>query len=205
MLTKCDPSLVLLESSDSIHQSEKILKEWKEEQILLREQQPPSTPPSDSPIPSKKFTDKELWKARILQDSAVHPDTDEILPTPFRMSGFAPYNGPICVCLLLAKSTPTLLFWNWVNQSHNALVNFFNRNASSPTSNSTMFVSYCGAVGAALSVALGLSTFVGKRFLSFLFLFTSYFFLFFFFFFFFLFSFFLFPFSFLLLTLSSQI
>ena len=90
------------------------------------------------------------------------------------MSGFVPYNGPICVCMLLAKSTPLLLFWNWVNQSHNALVNFFNRNASSTTSNSTMFVSYCGAVGAALSVALGLSTLVTKRFFFFFFFFFSY-------------------------------
>ena len=51
-----------------------------------------------------------------------------------------------------------MLFWNWVNQSQNALVNYFNRNAASNMSNETMAMSYAGAVGSALTIAFGLST-----------------------------------------------
>jgi len=80
------------------------------------------------------------------------------------MSGYVPYNGPINVAMVSSQSTMPLLFWSWVNQSQNALVNYFNRNASSPMSNETLAVSYGAAVGSALAVALGLATFVQKKF-----------------------------------------
>jgi hypothetical protein len=80
------------------------------------------------------------------------------------MSGYVPYNGPICVSMVAATSTMPLLFWSWANQSQNALVNYYNRNASSPMSNETLMKSYSAAVGSALVVALGLSSFVQKRY-----------------------------------------
>lgn len=110
------------------------------------------------------FDNAELWRARQLRDSAVHPDTGEIVPRPFRMSGYVPFNGPVCVAMMVASSTPALLFWNWVNQSQNALVNFFNRNASSPTSTQVLVQSYLVAVGGALSVAFGASQLIQRRF-----------------------------------------
>jgi tricarboxylate carrier len=109
-------------------------------------------------------TDAQLWAARKLVESAVHPDTKEIIPEPFRMAGYVPFNGPVCVAMMASSSTPALLFWNWVNQSQNALVNYSNRNASSPTSNETLAMSYASAVGAALTVAFGLSQFITRRF-----------------------------------------
>ena len=36
-----------------------------------------------------------LWRARQLKESAVHPDTGEIVPGPFRMAGYVPFNGPV--------------------------------------------------------------------------------------------------------------
>jgi sideroflexin-5 len=143
MLLACDPSTLLFDEK-AIRSSESLLTQYENGQVE-----------SDR---------RTLWSARALKESAVHPDTGDIVPLPFRMSGFVPFNGPVCVSMMLAKSTPTLLFWNWVNQSQNALVNYFNRNASSPTSNTTLVVSYCGAVGAALSVAFLLSQFVNRRF-----------------------------------------
>ena len=104
-------------------------------------------------------SDRELWEARKTVESAVHPDTKEIVPPPFRMAGYVPFNGPVCVAMMVNTTTPTLLFWNWVNQSQNALVNYFNRNASSPTSNEVLAMSYAGAVGAALTVAFGVCIF----------------------------------------------
>ena len=35
------------------------------------------------------------------------------------------------MAMVASGSTPALLFWNWVNQSQNALVNYYNRNAAS--------------------------------------------------------------------------
>ena len=105
-----------------------------------------------------------LWNLKMSVDSAVHPDTGEIVPLPFRMSGYVPFNGPICVAMVSSTSTAGLLFWNWVNQSQNALVNYFNRNASSPMSNETLAVSYGGAVAGALTVAFGLSTVIKKKY-----------------------------------------
>ena len=33
---------------------------------------------------------EDLWKARNLVESAMHPDTKEYIPRPFRISGFHP-------------------------------------------------------------------------------------------------------------------
>lgn len=112
----------------------------------------------------RKPSNSELWAARQLRDSAMHPDTGELIPRPFRMSGYVPFNGPVCVAMMLAASTPSLLFWNWVNQSQNALVNYFNRNASSPTSNEILVRSYATAVSCALAVAFGISQFIQRRY-----------------------------------------
>ena len=115
------------------------------------------------PVPRTTAQNRELWEHQRIVSSALHPDTGDIIPHPFRMSGFLPFNGPICVAMIASTTTPALLFWNWANQSQNALVNYFNRNASSPMTNETLGKSYAGAVAAALSVAFGLSTLVKKR------------------------------------------
>lgn len=74
-----------------------------------------------------------------------------------------PYNGPVCVGMVLATSTWAIALGNWINQSQNALVNYCNRNASSPTSTATLVRSYCGAVGASLVVGVGLASFIKSR------------------------------------------
>lgn len=108
--------------------------------------------------------DRALWEARRLVEAALHPDTGDVIPRPFRMSGYVPYNGPICVAMVASPSTSALLFWSWVNQSQNALVNYYNRNASSPMTNQTLATSYAAAVGSALVVAFGLATAIQRRF-----------------------------------------
>jgi len=103
-----------------------------------------------------------LWEAQRISSASLHPDTNDTIPQPFRMSGYVPYNGPVCVAMVASTSTPSLLFWSWVNQSQNALVNYFNRNASSEMDNQTLFKSYSAAVTSALLVAFGLATFIQK-------------------------------------------
>ena len=111
------------------------------------------------------ITDSELWAYRKLKESAVHPDSGDIIPLPFRMSGYVPFNGPVSVGLIMATRTPWILFWQWANQSQNALVNYFNRNATSVSSNEVLAASYGGAVSSAIGIAYGLSRVV-KRYAS---------------------------------------
>ncbi|KAJ7398605.1 sideroflexin-5 isoform X3 [Pitangus sulphuratus] len=61
----------------------------------------------------------------------IHPDTNETIFMPFRMSGYIPFGTPIVVGLLLPNQTlASTVFWQWLNQSHNACVNYANRNAT---------------------------------------------------------------------------
>lgn len=59
--------------------------------------------------------------------------------------------------LLPNPSWPTLLFWQWMNQSHNACVNYANRNATQPQPLSKYAGAYGAAVTAACSISAGLT------------------------------------------------
>ncbi|XP_025766485.1 sideroflexin-5b isoform X4 [Oreochromis niloticus] len=50
----------------------------------------------------------------------------------------------------------------WLNQSHNACVNYANRNATKPTPTSKFIQGYAGAVTSAVSIAVGLNVLIQK-------------------------------------------
>uniref|UniRef100_A0A8B9CEB0 Sideroflexin 5 n=1 Tax=Anser brachyrhynchus TaxID=132585 RepID=A0A8B9CEB0_9AVES len=82
---------------------------------------------------------------------------------PFRMSGYIPFGTPIVVGLLLPNQTlASTVFWQWLNQSHNACVNYANRNATKPSPTSKFIQGYLGAVISAVSIAVGLNVLVQR-------------------------------------------
>ncbi|KAG7162165.1 sideroflexin-2-like [Homarus americanus] len=115
-------------------------------------QEPPGTP------------DEKIWYAKRVYESAFHPDTGEKQNVIGRMSFQVP-GGMILTGAMLTfyKSTPAVVFWQWANQSFNALVNFTNRNAKSPLTVEQMGMAYISATGAALGTALGLKSFLAGR------------------------------------------
>ena len=92
-------------------------------------------------------TDQQLWAAKKTRDAIIHPDTGEEIFLPFRMAGYVPFGVPVAMGMVLPhKTLAATIFWLWLNQTHNALVNYSNRNASVPTPPSTYVAGYLGAV-----------------------------------------------------------
>lgn len=100
---------------------------------------------------------KRLRHADAILRTSVHPDTGEIIPAMMRMSSWVPANMIINYGLIIAKPTIfNTVFWQWVNQTYNAMFNYGNRNASSVYTTKDIAQGYMCAVIASISVALGL-------------------------------------------------
>jgi tricarboxylate carrier len=103
-----------------------------------------------------------LWRARKVVDATCHPLTGELIPAPFRFSAFAPANLVICFGML--RPNPTLAqsaFWQWANQSYNALVNRANsaaggEDAGGEDAAGEALGAYVAATSSAVAICLGL-------------------------------------------------
>ncbi|XP_017707164.1 PREDICTED: sideroflexin-2 isoform X3 [Rhinopithecus bieti] len=106
---------------------------------------------------------EQLLYAKKLYDSAFHPDTGEKMNVIGRMSFQLP-GGMIITGFMLQfyRTMPAVIFWQWVNQSFNALVNYTNRNAASTISVRQMTLSYFTATTTAVATAVGMNMLTKK-------------------------------------------
>ena len=149
-LKTCNP-LDAFYSNQRIVEMQKLIKEQKEkEEKMLKET-------GDKHVLLTRAQIKEIRTAETVVKTAIHPDTGEFIPWAMRLSSFVPMNLPISFGMIITAPTPfNTIFWQWVNQTYNAVLNYGNRNASSNYTTNDIMKSYGYACASSISVALGI-------------------------------------------------
>ncbi|GJC85977.1 tricarboxylate carrier [Colletotrichum tofieldiae] len=137
-----DPSTLLV-GSTGLEQAKSLLTDYKQGKISTM------TP--------------DLWTAKKVVDSTLHPDTGEPVLLPFRMSAFVLTNLVVTAGMLQpGLGTAGTIAWQVVNQSLNVAINSANANKSSPLTWRKLGESYAMAVSVSCGVAVGLNKLVPR-------------------------------------------
>lgn len=106
----------------------------------------------------------QIIYAKKLYFAAFHPDTGDLQNVIGRMSFQLPGGMFICGGMLqFYRTIPAVVFWQFINQSYNAIVNYTNRNAKSPVTVTQLGVSYVSATTSALVAAIWSKNYLEKR------------------------------------------
>ena len=106
----------------------------------------------------KGLITEDLWTASKLYKSNFHPDTQELIFAPFRMSSFVLTNFPVILGMMMPNpSVKGIIFWQWLNQSVNVGFNYHNANKSTILTTNEILTAYCAAVATSVGVALSLN------------------------------------------------
>ena len=81
MLLACDPRL-LLYTEQQVRQAQALLESYKNNNNDNNNNNTQPSKPDDV-----VSDDRALWEAQRVVQAALHPDTGEVIPRPFRMSG----------------------------------------------------------------------------------------------------------------------
>eukprot|EP00002_Diphylleia_rotans_P029200 TRINITY_DN5934_c0_g1_i1.p1 TRINITY_DN5934_c0_g1~~TRINITY_DN5934_c0_g1_i1.p1 ORF type:complete len:315 (+),score=66.37 TRINITY_DN5934_c0_g1_i1:51-995(+) len=104
----------------------------------------------------------DLAQAHRIKEAVVHPDTGHKILLPLRASFIIPANMVLDAAMLSARTLPTTIAAQWLNQTYNAMHYWANRNASNSEPVSRVVQSYVGAVISSVSAAVGLNYFADK-------------------------------------------
>lgn len=135
-----DPRTLMI-SSDALQASKAIIEEYKASG-------------------KKPCSDEEMWTHRKNVEVSFHPVTGEEMWKVGRMSAFVPMNVPLCAFMLMASTTPQVVFTQWLNQTYNVVNNYVNRSGAT-VDWSALLQSYGLAVTASCGIALGARTLIG--------------------------------------------
>jgi len=136
MYEKIDPRTLLI-GDEELKRSRELLDQFKKA----------------GKVPSG-VTDAQLWEARRVVESIIHPVTDEPIPSFGRMSAFVPMNVPLCAFMLMAATPMQTVAAQWLNQTYNVVNNFVNRSGAT-VDWAPLLQAYALATTSAVSIAIG--------------------------------------------------
>ena len=99
-------------------------------------------------------SDAQMWEAQRTVDAIIHGPTGEKMLIAGRMSMFVPMNVPATAGMIMARTVPQTLFWQWVNQTYNVVNNYTCR-AGPEVEVGPLAQSYGLAVAVSCSIAVG--------------------------------------------------
>ncbi|OQS00771.1 Mitochondrial Tricarboxylate Carrier (MTC) Family [Achlya hypogyna] len=102
-------------------------------------------------------------QALKLTRAVLHPDTGNPVLLPLRVSMIVPMNLGLDCGMILASTTGQTVFWQWLNQTYNALHYYANRNATNEDTTNQRIAAYLAATASSVGASLGVRKWATAR------------------------------------------